>query len=126
MRKRAKTGTHMNNYHAVRGEREEPIQTWTSRQKDFEIAFPRRCRAIVRRYSSKRLFGYNPSVAPPPQNDEAERGSTKFCCACGEKVLNFVLDPGKDNHDVKYPSSHIILRGHQVSVDMDGDGSAHC
>ena len=25
------------NYHAVRGEREEPIQTWTSRQKDFEI-----------------------------------------------------------------------------------------
>mmetsp|Transcript_13259 Transcript_13259/g.19861 ORF Transcript_13259/g.19861 Transcript_13259/m.19861 type:complete len:661 (+) Transcript_13259:62-2044(+) len=28
-----------------------------------------------------------PSVAPPPpQNDESERGSTKFCFACGEKI----------------------------------------
>mmetsp|Transcript_9588 Transcript_9588/g.14519 ORF Transcript_9588/g.14519 Transcript_9588/m.14519 type:complete len:657 (+) Transcript_9588:88-2058(+) len=27
-----------------------------------------------------------PSVAPPPKNDESERGSTKFCFACGEKI----------------------------------------
>mmetsp|Transcript_25285 Transcript_25285/g.36105 ORF Transcript_25285/g.36105 Transcript_25285/m.36105 type:complete len:108 (+) Transcript_25285:34-357(+) len=26
------------------------------------------------------------SVAPPPQNDESERGATKFCFACGEKI----------------------------------------
>mmetsp|Transcript_1599 Transcript_1599/g.3320 ORF Transcript_1599/g.3320 Transcript_1599/m.3320 type:complete len:664 (-) Transcript_1599:56-2047(-) len=27
-----------------------------------------------------------PLVAPPLQNDESERGSTKFCFACGEKI----------------------------------------